>query len=277
MTAKRKPATRKAAARTVAAGARRPTRRPVAAEAVESSPNSADLQASLRRDIVSCELAPGKRLKFEELRARYDAGIGSLREVLMQLVADGLVVTESNRGFCVAPVSVADLEDITELRVDIERKALTQAIQHGGDAWEAGIVAALHLLVKMEPNVAAQPTRHRDVWEERHQRFHDALVSACPSVWLMRFRHTLFVQTQRYRWLSMLQSQHPGRVNDHRTLVELALARDAAGAAGAMEEHIRHTAKNVREWLSVHAASGMNTEFSRARQDGRPQLAAGTA
>ena len=68
-----------------------------------------DLRARLRTDIVSCELAPGQRLKFEELRARYDVGIGSLRETLMQLEADGLVIAESNRGFCVAPVTIADL------------------------------------------------------------------------------------------------------------------------------------------------------------------------
>src|ERR1700688_3905037 len=93
------------------------------------SVSAVDLRVQLRKDIVSCELAPGQRLKFEELRTRYDVGIGSLRETLMQLEADGLVVAESNRGFCVAPVTIADLEDITELRVDIEKKALAQSMR----------------------------------------------------------------------------------------------------------------------------------------------------
>lgn len=239
-----------------------------------TSASAVDLRARLRKDIVSCELAPGQRLKFEELRARYDVGIGSLRETLMQLEADGLVVAESNRGFCVAPVTIADLEDVTELRIDIEKKALAQAIEHGNDAWEAEIVTALHMLAKLEPDVAHNRSDNRELWEERHRRFHDALVSACPSPWLLRFRQVLFVQSQRYRTLSMLQSQKPGRVGDHRALMELTVARDVTRATAAMEAHIRRTAENVREWLAAHGASGSTTVFSYDRASRRNALAA---
>jgi GntR family carbon starvation induced transcriptional regulator len=225
-----------------------------------------DLRARLRKDIVNCELAPGQRLKFEELRARYDVGIGSLRESLMQLEADGLVVAESNRGFCVAPVTIADLEDVTEIRVDIEKKALAQSIEHGNDAWEAEIVTALHMLAKLEADVAQNRADNRDLWDERHSRFHDALVGACPSPWLLRFRQVLFVQSQRYRTLSMLQSRKPGRVGDHRALTELILARDTPRATAAMEAHIRRTAENVREWLAAHGATGSTTVFSQDRE-----------
>jgi GntR family transcriptional regulator, carbon starvation induced regulator len=228
-----------------------------------------DLRARLRKDIVSCELAPGQRLKFEELRARYDVGIGSLRETLMQLEADGLVVAESNRGFCVAPVTIAELEDVTELRVDIEKKALAQSIEHGNDAWEAELVTALHMLAKLEPDVAHNRSDNRELWEERHRRFHDALVAACPSPWLLRFRQVLFVQSQRYRTLSMLQSQKPGRVDDHRALMEVVLARDVPRATAALEDHIRRTAVNVAEWLAAHGAGVSTTEFSHDRESRR--------
>jgi len=233
-----------------------------------------DLRAQLRKDIVSCELAPGQRLKFEELRARYDAGIGSLREALMQLEADGLVVAESNRGFCVAPVTIADLEDITELRVDIEKKVLTQSMRFGNDAWEAEIVAALHMLAKLQPDVANSHSHNRDLWEQRHRRFHDALASACRSPWLLRFREVLFVQSQRYRALSMMQSQKPGRVDDHRAMMELVLARDVPRATAAMEDHIRRTAVNVADWLTAHGANVSTTEFSQDRESRRNALAA---
>jgi GntR family carbon starvation induced transcriptional regulator len=238
------------------------------------SVSAVDLRAHLRKDIVSCELAPGQRLKFEELRARYDAGIGSLREALMQLEADGLVVAESNRGFCVAPVTVADLQDITELRVDIEKKALAQSMRLGNDAWEAEIVAALHMLAKLEPDVANTRSHNRELWEERHRRFHDALAAACPSPWLLRFREVLFVQSQRYRALSMLQSQKPGRVDDHRALMEVVLARDIPRATAAMEDHIRRTAVNVGDWLAAHGAGVSTTEFSQDRESRRNALAA---
>jgi DNA-binding GntR family transcriptional regulator len=273
MAVKRQTKSRRSAASAPARAARGKSRNPP----IQDDPVSAiDLRARLRKDIVNCELAPGQRLKFEDLRARYDAGIGSLRETLMQLEADGLVIAESNRGFCVAPVTIADLEDITEQRIDIEKKALTKSIERGDDAWEAEIVTALHMLAKLEPDVAQNRADNRDLWEERHRRFHDALVSACPSPWLLRFRQVLFVQSQRYRTLSMLQSQKPGRVGDHRTLMELTLARDIARATAAMEAHIRRTAANVREWLAAHGSSGATTEFSQDRDARRAVPSAGS-
>ena len=224
------------------------------------------LGARLRHDIVDCVLAPGQRLKFEDLRSRYDAGVGSLREALIQLEAEGLVIAEANRGFCVAPVSISELEDVTALRIDIEKQALRQSIENGTDEWETGILTALHLLAKLEPELARNPSQHRICWDERHRRFHDALVAACPSPWLLRFRQVLFVQGQRYRALSMRQSRKPGRVADHRALMELTLARDVPRATAAMEAHIRKTADNVRAWLATQGKGMALTGFSPGRK-----------
>lgn len=224
-------------------------------------PAIADLRGQLRDDIIRCVLIPGQRLKFDELRTRYDASIASLREALLQLVSEGLVLTESNRGFRVTPVSIADLTDITELRIDMESKALTQSILLGDDAWEASIVAAFHMLTKTEPAVAEAPVPQQSpLWNERHARFHDALVSACPSPWLMRFRQILLDQSLRYRALSMKQSRTPGRVDEHRRLMDLVLARDVPGATEAMEQHIRRTFENVRGWLSTQGANMMASD-----------------
>ncbi len=220
-----------------------------------------DLRLQMRDDIIRCVLMPGQRLKFDELRKRYDAGIGSLREALLQLVAEGLVVGESNRGFCVAPVSIADLEDLTDLRIELESKALALSIQHGDDAWESSIVAALHMLIKMESDISQAPSPSRAVWDERHRIFHDSLVAACPSAWVMRFRKILFDQSQRYRAVSLMQSQTPGRVHKHKELAELVLARDVDGSVAAMADHIRRTADNVRQWLSLHGQDMATTDF----------------
>lgn len=210
-----------------------------------------DLATQLRSDVIRCVLMPGQRLKFDELKNRYDVGIGSLREVLQQLSGEGLVISESNRGFCVAPVSVEDLDDLTRLRVELECKALTMSIEAGDDAWEAGVVAALHMLTKLKAS-AASLTDVSALWEERHRAFHEALIGACPSPWVMRFRKILFDQSQRYRSLSMIHSESPGRLDKHVELANLTLERDVAGATRALEAHILNTSQNVRKWLAEH-------------------------
>ncbi len=209
----------------------------------------ADVRERLREDILICTLAPGQRLKFDALRTRYDASVGTLREALSQLVSEGLVLAEANRGFTVAPVSVADLLDITELRVDLECKALTAAVQEGDDEWEAGILAAFHLLQKLDGEMQRDPAAVRQKWVERHKRFHNALVSACPSPWLLRFRQTLFDQARRYRALSLKHSSTPGRMDQHRQLMEAVVRRDPVAACALAEAHIRDTAKTILESL----------------------------
>jgi DNA-binding GntR family transcriptional regulator len=222
--------------------------------AVDGAADPSDLRARLREDTINGVLAPGQRLKVEDLRGRYSASVGSLRETLMQLVSEGFVITEANRGFCVAPVSIADLDDITNRRVDLECQALTLAIEHGDDRWEANIVAAYHMLTKLDPTDRSKPARR--MWWERHNQYHEALVAACPSPWLLRFREILFDHSHRYRSISIQHSSSPGRLDEHRTLMEATLRRDVATATREVEDHIRETTANVRRWLMSQQQAG---------------------
>ena len=51
-----------------------------------------DLFEQLRSDILHNRLDPDSRLRFKELRARYHSGLSPLREALMSLVSEGLVI-----------------------------------------------------------------------------------------------------------------------------------------------------------------------------------------
>src|ERR1700676_3357233 len=100
----------------------------------------------VERDIIAGDLVPGARLGIVDLVQRYEIGATPLREGLSRLVSRGLIVAIGQRGFRVASVSREDLFDITRMRVVIEVEALRLAMGGGGDAWEAGILAALHQL-----------------------------------------------------------------------------------------------------------------------------------
>ena len=196
----------------------------------------------LRADIVNCRLEPGERLRFGVLRKQYSAGVGTLREALSHLVSEGLVRTEAGRGFYVAPVSISDMLDIAEWRVEFEIRAVTQSIQNGDEAWEAEIVTAHHLLSKTEvPSVDAN-AEVRDLWKARHRRFHESMGAACGSPWLLHFRSILFEQALRYQRLVALHGPKMlHKKDDHRELMEAVLARDVKLASQEVEQHIRHT------------------------------------
>jgi GntR family transcriptional regulator, carbon starvation induced regulator len=196
----------------------------------------------LRADIVNCRLEPGERLRFDVLRARYDVGVGTLREALSHLVSEGLVRTEAGRGFQVAPVSLADMLDVAEWRVEFEVRAVTQSIRNGDEQWEAEIVTAYHLLSKTEVPAVNASAEVRELWVTRHRRFHNALGAACGSPWLLHFRSVLFEQAHRYQRLVGLHGpRNQKKDDDHRELMEAALSRDLERSARVVEQHIRRT------------------------------------
>ena len=90
-----------------------------------------DVLRKMREDILCCVLKPDQRLRFGELRQRYDTSVGTLREALSHLVSEGLARTEAGRGFQVAPISLTDFLDLSELRVYLETRTLADAIRHG--------------------------------------------------------------------------------------------------------------------------------------------------
>ncbi|RVD50589.1 GntR family transcriptional regulator, partial [Mesorhizobium sp. M8A.F.Ca.ET.023.02.2.1] len=82
---------------------------------MQDQTNSTKTEAAyqlLRRDILTTRLMPGAPLKLSALRGTYGLGWTPLREALSRLEAERLVTAISNRGFAVAPVSRAELEDL---------------------------------------------------------------------------------------------------------------------------------------------------------------------
>jgi DNA-binding GntR family transcriptional regulator len=200
-------------------------------------------QDLLRRDILSGTLAPGERLRTKELQARYGLGLSPLRESLQRLSAEGMVVNDAQRGFAVAPVSVAELRDLTVARTALESTMLPMAMQLGGADWEGDIVAAFHRLSRTPlPNDPAAMA-DASLWELRHRSFHHALVAGCGSPWLLRLHGQLVDQSERYRKIRILhhlESQAQVRdVNaEHQAVMDAVLRRDAAQAVALMTQHL---------------------------------------
>ncbi|ODP31056.1 GntR family transcriptional regulator [Pandoraea sp. ISTKB] len=201
---------------------------------------------AVREDILEARLEPGSRLHVASLVERFGVSQGAVREALSRLVADGLAVALDQKGFRVADVSIEDLRDLTEARIELEVVALRRAIARGDAAWEGRILAAYHELSKATPAAVEQLRGEMVAWGVLHRRFHDALVSAAGSDWLARFRETLAAQSERYRKLAVVRPDGPRDVDgEHRGLMDAVLARDADRCAVLIEAHFRATTQTV--------------------------------
>lgn len=212
----------------------------------------------LRADLIAGRLAPSARLRTNELQQRYGLGLSPLREALLRLASEGFVVAEGQRGFAVAPVSLAELADLTRTRQEIEAIAIEQSIAHGDADWEAAMLAAFHRLSR-EP----MPSNPADAeatlaWELKHRAFHDALIAACGSPWLLRFHAQLVDHAERYLRARLfygaksVPTKAPRDANaEHQAIMNAVLARDTAKAVSLMNAHIDRTARAAAQWLQA--------------------------
>jgi GntR family transcriptional regulator, carbon starvation induced regulator len=199
---------------------------------------------ALRADILACRLPPGQKIKINELSLRFDVSLGAVREALQRLSADGLVIMEAQKGFTVSPVSPDELVDLTETRVLIEGLCLEDAIANGDVDWESRIVAAYHKLCRIPERMPDDPNILSPVWSAAHSEFHEALVSGCRSLWLLRIRRMLYAQSERYRHLSVpLRRDERDVASEHKRIMEAVLSRDSAAASKRIREHFTTTAQ----------------------------------
>jgi GntR family carbon starvation induced transcriptional regulator len=201
----------------------------------------------IRRDILSSLEAPKERLHISDLSQRHGTSASTIREALSRLVSEGLVTTEEQKGFRVAPMSVSEFKEITDLRVTLESEALRRALALGSDEWESNIVATYYRLARAEERLASGDNDSISDWEIRHRDFHNALVAACDSQWLLRLRSLLYDHSQRYRKRSLLGG--PIRRDssiEHQTLQTAALARETEKCCALIAQHFLKTYETYR-------------------------------
>ena len=203
-----------------------------------------DAYERLRADLLACRLQPGSRLKIAGLCEALSVSLSAVREALSRLTAEGLVVAEPQRGFRVAPISAAELLDLTQVRTQIEGMCLERAMAAGNVGWEANLVAAFHRLSRTPEREPEDLQRMNEAWSVAHAAYHEALVSACDSPWLLRLRATLYAQSERYRRLSVPVTEIRRDLNlEHHAIMTAALARDAVRSKTLMAQHLELTTR----------------------------------
>jgi len=198
--------------------------------------------AALHAQILSSRLAPGARIVISEVASDLGMSPGAIREALSRLSAERMTIATAQKGYSVADVSVEELKDLTRTRITIEQLCLRSAIGCGDVEWETSIVGAYHRLHRI-PLVLDDPAVLNPAWVAAHTTFHSALASGCDSPWLLTLRAMLYVQTERYRHLSVALGDKERDVDaEHEAIVDACLDRNPDLACRLIETHLARTA-----------------------------------
>ncbi len=188
----------------------------------------------LRDDILSGRLPEGEPLRETELSEQFGVSRGPIRESLQQLVHEGLLVAERNRGVRVAPQAPDSLRElVVPIRRTIETFALRLFFDRINDddfaAWDE-ILGRLKVACRQK-NYAAIAEQdialHRSFLERADQP--DLL--AIWSVLVARVRH-------HFRETHLAYDDAMEIYAEHRALIDTFRRGDLEAAVKELEENI---------------------------------------
>ena len=185
----------------------------------------------LREEILSGKLSEGNPLREIPLAERFRISRGPIRDAILQLTQEGLLVSEPNRGAKVAPVWDDLLRPVmVDIRFELESYAV----------WKLVELEPPHDLGVFQQNlklfrVACKEKDFKAV-VQLDMKFHRLLLresgmTVLETVWLpvmggMRLPYS--------RHAKLIESYY-----EHETIVEALAARDGEAAVAALKQNIR--------------------------------------
>lgn len=195
------------------------------------------LVVSLRAEILGGNLKPSTRITETELCERYGVSRSVVREALMELGRQGLVVSTPYKGTEIASISRREVAELLiPLRIHIEQFALRISLH----AWSQDHFDQLaKALDGMKTGVAMHDVAR---FNDEDFKFHSLIVSASSSSMALNVWETI---SQRIIMHFGLQTGRTGALprfyDDHAQLLEVLRTQDLDKSLLAIEDHIRGT------------------------------------
>jgi len=209
---------------------------------------AAEQAADVLRDrILSGRLAAGTPLRQEQLAAELGISRIPLREALKQLEAEGLVAITSHKGATVAELSIAEIDELFQLRLRLETWVLELAVPK----LTAVDLAALDALIaeQQAPDNLAR-------WGDLNWQFHEVMYRAADRPVTLKMLKRIHDNIDRYLRFEISTSNGRARaLHEHQTLLAHCRAGETIKAVQLLEAHIQQTADSlITKLKSRHVA-----------------------
>lgn len=185
----------------------------------------------LRRDIITGKRVPGSPLLQAQIAKEFDASHVPVREALQSLQADGLALYLPRKGTSVSPISVNDIQDIIDMRIELECLALKRSMQAKDNI---DFTNAMKIL-KTEFS-----SNSIDVWFENNNSFHRNLYQPCKRPRLLSTIEELWIHSECYLravWEN-LNYQNKSSM-EHEEIILKVEQNDKPGAIKLLKKHIK--------------------------------------
>jgi DNA-binding GntR family transcriptional regulator len=191
-----------------------------------------DLVAALIRElIITGELAAGEQLRQRDLAERFRVSQTPVREAMRRLESEGLVISDTHRGFTVAVPDRGPVEENFQIRAALESLGASLAARR----IDAEGIARLQALNDQMRALDDDDARYTDLNREFHFTVYEYAGSP------------LLLTLMRLLWASLhggprVSRPHAESARQHDAILGALKAGDADGASAQTHQHIMSAA-----------------------------------
>jgi len=200
------------------------------------------LVENLRDEIIKGQLSPGQKLRQEELAAHFGVSTMPIREALRELEAEGLVTITPHRGAVVTRLTAEDLQDIYDIRTNLEEMATGLAVPNMDETILADLAQSVQ---EMGNDIDDAVT-----YTKLNHHFHVTIYAASGRRHLCELIEVLRRRTQHYVHTHIGEmGRKPESLEDHRAILEACRCGDADQAAVIMRQHLSRVGHELVEYF----------------------------
>lgn len=221
---------------------------------------------TLRSEILAMTLKPGQLLDETTLAERFNMSRSPVREALIRLAGEDLVIGLPNRSTIVAPIHVGTFPKYVEA-LDIAQRVNTRLAAILRTEAELKIIAQ-----RQKEFERAVRTGVHLTMSEANKQFHMAIANAGKNPHLAAFYERLLNQGQR---MLHLHFEYIERTNDgylltdeHTQMIEAIRDRDAERADALAHAHTRQFQSNFLNFLQENYSADIPLAASPAKNNG---------
>ena len=207
---------------------------------VRSASLAEQAYASLRTLILDRKISAGSPLQEGRLAEELRISRTPMREALVRLAGEGLLVRRDARSYAVRALGTKEYFDCMRAREIIECEAIALAVDKITEAQ----------LDELDADLKTLDAGVHDEIEHWHfdDRFHQLISSASGNVVLPRLVEELRVNARLFRLHSPLHRQRENH-EEHGEIISALRARDPERARAAMRAHLRSLQEDVKRAL----------------------------
>ncbi len=208
----------------------------------------------IRRMIYTRELVPGQKIAYRDLAEKLHLSPTPIIQALKRLELLSFVSHETNRGFCMTPFSVKEIEEIYEMRELIEPSLVRATIHNISKDGLGKLKAALH-----EHQAAERELFLKDRLF-KNREFHLMLASLSGKETQIRILENLF-DILFLKYSNLPRTSLTATDQEHQEIYDSVAVRSVERAQSVLKNHVTNVKVQVLTSVRKMMAEQEKAEF----------------